>query len=243
MKKRKGTLPIGCVAVCVLLMISGCGKDATANQERPDDNYAEIETEIEVVESDSTKSVNQVMTIEDAEVPLAAVPKRLDQAEELGQLEEIPAPTVEMELSLTEEEPLTVEIAVEKPKPFDTKALSEGVINRINEIRTAQGIGNLTVTTELLNAASTRASELSQSFSHERPDGRDNVTALDDAGVVYGATGENLFYGYSSVQEIENAWSSSSIHSENVMNANYKHIGVGCVETGKGIFLVQIFTD
>lgn len=80
------------------------------------------------------------------------------------------------------------------------------LINEVYEItnnyRSLVGVSSLTLDSSLVEAASIRAKELSDSFSHTRPNGSSCFTVLSELGISYGTAGENIAAGYSSSQSV-----------------------------------------
>ena len=70
------------------------------------------------------------------------------------------------------------------------------LINEVYEItnnyRSSVGVSSLTLDSSLVTAASIRAKELSNSFSHTRPNGSSCFTVLSELGISYGTAGENI---------------------------------------------------
>lgn len=124
-------------------------------------------------------------------------------------------------------------------------AYREEVIRLVNADRAANGLGPVTSTPELMNAAQGRAGEIVTSFSHTRPNGTSCFTMMDQCGVGYGWAGENIAAGQTSPAAVENAWMNSTGHRANILNGHFNHIGVGLVTTDGGYryYWVQMFTD
>ena len=218
----------------------------------------------------SKKQETVLVTIEEEEVPLAATLQPADEtyeqeapaieteadvqnaetAETWEEEEAVtvkPMPTQEVEVSLQEDSRMEVSVETEgettSSPVFDSVAFSAMVQQAVNEARASAGLPALSSTAELSAAAACRAVEIAESFSHTRPSGADYSTAVSEAGGSFGCIGENLFYGMQSVAAVQNAWNSSEIHLENIMNSSFNHIGVGVAETPDGVCVVQIFTD
>ena len=122
---------------------------------------------------------------------------------------------------------------------------AQQVIDCVNADRAANGLAPVTSTPELMNAAQARATEISTSFSHTRPDGSDCFSILPIYGVNYNTCGENIAAGQISPLEVEKSWMNSSGHRANILNAGFTHIGVGYCYTGSGYsyYWVQLFTN
>ncbi len=111
----------------------------------------------------------------------------------------------------------------------------------VNEERQKAGRGELDWSDTLSEAASERAKELTELFSHSRPDGRDCFTVLSEYSIGSMAAGENIAMGQRTPQEVMNAWMNSKGHRENILNASFDTIGVGYYEENGVYYWVQLF--
>ena len=102
------------------------------------------------------------------------------------------------------------------------------ILDAINAERTKAGLSTLTRTSELAAAATVRAKEQEQLFSHTRPNGSDWWTV--DSRVCYG---ENLARDYTTAEGVVAAWMASPTHKE-VMLDDYKTCGIGVYVTSGG---------
>lgn len=121
------------------------------------------------------------------------------------------------------------------------------LINEVYEItnnyRSLVGVSSLTLDSSLVEAASIRAKELSNSFSHTRPNGSSCFTVLSELGISYGTAGENIAAGYSSSQSVMEGWRSSSGHYQNIIFSKFKKIGIGVNIINNQYYWVQIFSN
>lgn len=121
------------------------------------------------------------------------------------------------------------------------------LINEVYEItnnyRSLVGVSSLTLNSSLVEAASIRAKELSDSFSHTRPNGSSCFTVLSELGISYGTAGENIAAGYSSSQSVMEGWRSSSGHYQNIISSKFKKIGIGVNIINNQYYWVQIFSN
>ena len=103
---------------------------------------------------------------------------------------------------------------------------------------------DLVLDSELTTAACIRALELaySDSFSHERPDGRNCFSVLNDLGIGSMARAENISESYSAKSTAE-AWKNSSSHYKNMINPRFTKVGIGVANYNGSNYWVQIFTD
>ncbi len=121
------------------------------------------------------------------------------------------------------------------------------LINEVYEItnnyRSLVGVPSLTLDSSLVEAANIRAKELSDSFSHTRPNGSSCFTVLSELGISYGTAGENIAVGYSSSQSVMEGWRSSSGHYQNIISSKFKKIGIGVNIINNQYYWVQIFSN
>ena len=134
--------------------------------------------------------------------------------------------------------------ATAKPTAKPTKAPANGasqssaasnVISQTNAERAKQGLGALTVSSELNRAAAVRAKEIVQKFSHTRPDGSAWST------VSSSVRGENIAMGQQTADKVMAAWMSSSGHRANILRASFGSIGVAAYKVGNTMYWVQEF--
>ena len=121
------------------------------------------------------------------------------------------------------------------------------LINEVYEItnnyRSLVGVSSLTLDSSLVEAANIRVKELSDSFSHTRPNGSSCFTVLSELGISYGTAGENIAAGYSSSQSVMEGWRSSSGHYQNIISSKFKKIGIGVNIINNQYYWVQIFSN
>lgn len=121
------------------------------------------------------------------------------------------------------------------------------LINEVYEItnnyRSLVGVPSLTLDSSLVTAASIRAKEISDSFSHTRPNGSSCFTVLSELGISYGTAGENIAAGYSSSQSVMEGWRFSSGHYQNIISSKFKKIGIGVNIINNQYYWVQIFSN
>lgn len=113
------------------------------------------------------------------------------------------------------------------------------VVALVNAQRAQNGLSPLAVTAPLRDTAHLRAVELTQNYSHTRPDGTRCFTAFPESDTV----GENAARGQQSPAEAMQSWMNSKAHRENIMNPAFSKIGVGCIQESGTIYWVQCFTD
>ncbi len=114
-----------------------------------------------------------------------------------------------------------------------------------NQARAAAGVGPLVCDEALTRAARLHSQDMCdhEYFSHTSLDGRSFVDRIHEQGVTFGWGGENIAYGYSTPSAVHNAWMNSSGHRANILNANFRRIGIGHSPCGGANYWTQDFTD
>ena len=123
----------------------------------------------------------------------------------------------------------------------DPSEMVSQVIDLVNKERAAAGKSELTASAELNQAAAVRAEEITQTFSHNRPDGSKCFTAIKDAGFSYSSAGENIAMGQRDAEDVMNSWMNSPGHKSNILG-DFTNIGVGCYYCNGYYYWIQIFT-
>lgn len=103
------------------------------------------------------------------------------------------------------------------------------VLRLTNNMRAAGGLAPLTLDEKLTTQANVRAEELAWSgkHSHYRPNLQSYTSLFKENGYTTGISGENLGWYYSTPADVCAAWKASQSHYENIMNPNFKKIGIG----------------
>lgn len=117
------------------------------------------------------------------------------------------------------------------------------VVRLTNIERAKVGSAPLQYHEKLQQAAMVRAKEISVSFSHTRPDGRNLSTALDEAGVG-GSSGENIAAVFRTPADVVEGWMNSQGHQATMLSSRSAYIGVGIYQDEKGVYYwVQDFAS
>lgn len=101
----------------------------------------------------------------------------------------------------------------------------------------------LVLNDQLSQAAFLKAEDMLQKeyWAHNAPEGTTPWVFIKKAGYNYTYAGENLARGFTSSQDIVNAWMASPSHRENMMSGNYQDIGFAMVSgklKGEDVVLV-----
>ncbi len=100
------------------------------------------------------------------------------------------------------------------------------MLDSINSQREENQLPALTLNEELNAAADVRVKELTESFSHTRPDGSNCLTALDSLSYQAGKKMEIFSSGNPDPAEVLEAWLDSKTHKEVILNPDYTNIGI-----------------
>lgn len=126
--------------------------------------------------------------------------------------------------------------------PANSNSFKSEFLERINKVR-QQGckcgtvrmppVGPLVWNDDLEDAAEGHARDMYKRnyFSHNSKDGRNIQDRIMGAGYTYDgyksfAIGENIAMGQESIAEVSNGWFKSPSHCKNLMNADFKEVGV-----------------
>ena len=137
-----------------------------------------------------------------------------------------------------------IEMQNETPQGTTTSAEAGQVLNLVNKERAKQGLQALTLSNELNSIANTKAADMRDNnyFDHTSPTYGSPFEMLQRFGVNYTAAGENIAAGQKSAEAVMTDWMNSSGHRANILNREYKELGVGYVTGGSyGTYWVQLF--
>lgn len=124
-----------------------------------------------------------------------------------------------------EEADCNVEEEASADVPYSTdNAQAQGVLDLVNKEREARGLSPLHLSQELMQAAAIRAEEITQEFSHTRPNGESCTDMIDNG---RGSVGENIAAGVATPAAVVDMWMKSSGHRANILNPDYEELGVG----------------
>lgn len=106
------------------------------------------------------------------------------------------------------------------------------VIRLTNEQRVANGLSPVTENSTLDSAAQAKGNDMLAKgyWAHFAPDGTSPWSFFLSFGYKYRYAGENLARDFQDAPSAVNAWMNSPSHRENILNPNYKEIGIGVVE-------------
>jgi len=124
-------------------------------------------------------------------------------------------------------------------------SMEQEVARLVNIERQKAGLAPLTLNAELSKVARIKSQDMADKnyFSHTSPTYGDPFAMMKSFGIKYGYAGENIAKGYNSAESVMNGWMNSSGHRANILNSNFKTIGVGYVKANGTTYWTQMFTD
>ena len=123
----------------------------------------------------------------------------------------------------------------------------EDIVRLTNVQRTAAGLSEVKLDSELSTAAAQKAADMfaRNYWAHVSPVGTQPWYFVTSAGYAYRYAGENLARDFSDAKSIVDAWVASPTHRENLLNSNYRDIGIavvdGTLEGRETTLVVQLF--
>lgn len=121
------------------------------------------------------------------------------------------------------------QISSAKASASDSNKISTSdIISMVNSSRSQMNLTPLVLNSQLESAANSKAEDMfnDQYFAHVSPSSRTPWDFISSAGYNYVYAGENLAIGYDNTVELQNAWMNSPDHRENILNPNYREIGI-----------------
>lgn len=109
----------------------------------------------------------------------------------------------------------------------DFVELAEQVIVLVNEARAEEGLDPIYAVPYLCDAATVRAEECVENFSHSRADGSSFIQVVDYDVTPWATAAENIACGMSTAEDTFEQWRNSPKHWAAIMNPDYTHMGVG----------------
>lgn len=101
-----------------------------------------------------------------------------------------------------------------------------------NARRQEKGLPPLTINQSLVQAASRKVADMfaKNYWAHIAPDGTTPWYFIRSSGYEYVYAGENLARGFTTSEDVINAWMASPTHRENMLSPNYTEIGFAIQE-------------
>ncbi|MGW2693133.1 CAP domain-containing protein [Streptomyces sp. NPDC001296] len=106
------------------------------------------------------------------------------------------------------------------------------VVQLVNAERAKVGCSALTVNATLTKVAQAHSDDMAahQNMSHTGSDGSSPGGRISQAGYSWRTYGENVAYGYATPEQVMAGWMASPGHKANILDCDFKEIGVGLAQ-------------
>ncbi len=170
-----------------------------------------------------------------------AVPQTRRQEETVPQTQTRSPERREESTGTPEQTETTPEQGREEAAPQTVNEAERRVVELTNVERRNNGLPELSLHTELSRVARIKSEDMRTGdyFSHTSPTHGSPFDMIRDNGISYRTAGENIARGQRTPEQVVQSWMNSTGHRENILNADYTHIGVGYDENGH--FWTQMF--
>ncbi len=122
--------------------------------------------------------------------------------------------------------------------PFAFSGWQAQMLAELNANRANAGVGPLAACATLESAAQDHTADQAATnvMSHTGSDGSDIGTRADRAGYIgWTNLGENVAYGYTSVDDVMTAWMNSPGHRANILDPAFHDVGLAEVASSSGV--------
>ncbi len=120
---------------------------------------------------------------------------------------------------------------VADPSGIDSPTISviQQVLDIVNSERGRAGLSPLRLHSQLTAAAQAHSNDMARHnfMSHTGSDGSSPFDRIKRHGYNFRQAAENVASGYSSPQDVMRGWMNSNGHRANILNPNYRDIGIG----------------
>lgn len=134
----------------------------------------------------------------------------------------------------------TTVVASQQPEAWESQMLA-----RINSERSAVGASPLAICNTLRTAAQNHSADQAahNTMTHTGSDGSTLTTRANRAGYTgWIALGENVAYGYGTVDAVMTGWMNSPGHRANLLDTGFTHVGLGqAAGSGGALYWTQDF--
>ena len=139
-------------------------------------------------------------------------------------------------------------VRITAPQILGTAQYTAGQIIELTNVKRAeQGLSPLRQNSLLAAAAEAKSADMHTNnyWAHYSQQGKTPWNFISSAGYKYIYAGENLARDFNDPQAVVNAWMASPTHRSNVLDKNFKEIGVsvsnGSLTGTEGVLVVQMF--
>lgn len=113
-----------------------------------------------------------------------------------------------------------------------TDVSSQELLDLTNMKRQETGTGSLQLNDQLSLAAQLKAKDMFEKnyWAHNAPDGTQPWSFIKTSGYTYIYAGENLARGFTTTEDVVDAWMNSPSHRDNMLSGNYNEVGFAIVK-------------
>ncbi|MFF1380598.1 sigma-70 family RNA polymerase sigma factor [Streptomyces sp. NPDC058308] len=129
------------------------------------------------------------------------------------------------------------------PAPSKPSGTAVQVVALVNTERAKAGCGPVRSNGKLATAAAKHSADMAARdyFDHTSPDGTDPGDRITAAGYRWSTYGENIARGQRSPASVMDSWMNSPGHRANILNCDFKELGVGINNGSGGPWWTQAF--
>ena len=126
---------------------------------------------------------------------------------------------------------------------IDAQAFADEIFRLANEERVKAGLPEVERREDVSPVTVIRAQELSELFSHTRPNGEWFMSLLDEYSIEYKWAGENgaKIPANSGPSGMMNGWMNSEGHRNNILNPKHTGLEIGVYQVGQMLYCSQVF--
>ena len=137
---------------------------------------------------------------------------------------------------------------MEADKPFKISGdfkydFTKEVLDIVNKERAKVGAEPLKMDTKLFETAQQRVAEIAVLYSHTRPNLMDCFSIFPSEGQNKGENIAAGMYANETPEQVMESWMESPGHKGNILDENFKYIGIGCFYHDMKYYWVQCFSD
>ncbi len=106
----------------------------------------------------------------------------------------------------------------------------------VNKERAKAGAPALVLSKDVSNVARIKSEDMRDKkyFNHTSPTYGSPFAMLNRFGIKYRTAGENIAKGQQTPEAVMKAWMNSTGHRKNILDKNFKEIGIGCATDSSG---------
>ncbi len=123
----------------------------------------------------------------------------------------------------------------------DYYAMADEMIAYTNELREELGLTPLATAPILTEMSMERVVELTVSFSHIRPNGKNSISLYSEYGLSFATFSENIAYGAFTAKAAVEQFQNSEAHYDTMVSTKFNYMGVGVIYANHTFYWVQYF--